>query len=157
MQRNDVCDGQFRGNVLIAGKTGCGKTHFMQKLAVNNFFRKIVKTEWVLSIQLTPTREAEMQASFSCDVTFHYPQTLYHLDEVIEDFKLKTIGNIDSINDSEYSENKKIERLIVMDDVSGLADRSNTFADFLAVIRNSAITACIYFTLFYQKNKSGKK
>ena len=82
MQRNDVCDRQFRRNVLIAGKTGCGKTHFMQKLEVNDFFRKIVETEWVLSIQLTPTREAEMQTSFSCDVTFHYPQTLYHLDDV---------------------------------------------------------------------------
>ena len=60
MQRNNICDGQFLGNVLIAGKIGCGKTYFMQKLAINNFFYDIVKTKWVLSIQLTPTREAEI-------------------------------------------------------------------------------------------------
>ena len=60
---------------------------------------------------------------------FHYPQTLDRLDDVIEDFKLKTTDDTDSINDSEYGENKKLERLIVMDDVSGLADRLNTFAN----------------------------
>ena len=60
---------------------------------------------------------------------FHYLQTLDRLDDVIEDFKLKTTDDTDSINDSEYGENKKLERLIVMDDVSGLADRLNTFAN----------------------------
>ena len=29
---------QFRGNVLIIGKTGCRKTYFVQKLAANFFF-----------------------------------------------------------------------------------------------------------------------
>ena len=70
MQQNDVYDEQFGGNVLMAGKTGCGKMHFIQKLATNKFFGKIIKTEWVLSIQLTPTKEAEIPASFGCDVTF---------------------------------------------------------------------------------------
>ena len=41
MQQNIIYDGQFRRNVLIAGKTECGKTYFMQKFAVNNFFRKL--------------------------------------------------------------------------------------------------------------------
>ena len=30
--------GQFRGNILVVGKTGCGKIHFLQKIAVNKFF-----------------------------------------------------------------------------------------------------------------------
>ena len=34
---NKICDGQFRGNILVVGKTGCRKTHFLQKLAVNKF------------------------------------------------------------------------------------------------------------------------
>ena len=37
----------------------------------------------------------------------------------------------DSINETEYGEDKKIQCLIVIDDVSGLADWSNTFANFL--------------------------
>ena len=49
----------------------------MQKLATNNFFGDIVKAEWVSSIELTPTREAEIQSSFSCDVEFHYPQNRF--------------------------------------------------------------------------------
>ena len=60
MQRNDICDGQFQRNILTVGKTRCGKTYFMQKLAINNFFVDTVKTEWVSSIELTPTREAEI-------------------------------------------------------------------------------------------------
>ena len=103
----------------------------MQKLAINNFFGDIVKAEGVSSIELTPTREAEIQSSFSCDVEFHYPQTLERFDELIEHFKLKTIEVTDSINETEYGEDKKIQCLVVMDDVHGLADRSNTFVNFL--------------------------
>ena len=54
--------------------------------------------------------------------------TLKHLNE---DFKIETIEDADSMNETEYVKDKKIQRLIVTDDVSGLADRSNTFANFL--------------------------
>ena len=101
-------------NILVVAKTRCGKTNFMQKLTINNFFRDIVRTGWVSSIELTPTREAEIQ--------FHYPQTLERFDDLIEDFKLKTIEDTDSINENEYGEEKRIQRLIATDDVSGLAD-----------------------------------
>ena len=56
--QNNICDAQFRGNVLIVGKTGCGKTQFVQKLGLNNFFGKIAKTERVSSIPLSKSREA---------------------------------------------------------------------------------------------------
>ena len=52
----------------------------------------------------------------------------------MEDFKLKTIEYTDSINETEYGEDK-IQRLIVMDDVSSLAHQSNTFPNFLTVTR----------------------
>ena len=71
--------------------------HFMQKLAINNFFGDIVKAEWVSSTELTPTREAEIQSSYSCDVKFHYPQTLECFDDLTEDFKLKIIEDSNSI------------------------------------------------------------
>ena len=55
----------------------------MQKLAINNFFGDIVKAEGVSSIELTPTRETEIQSSFSCDVEFYYPQTLERFNNLI--------------------------------------------------------------------------
>ena len=58
--QNNIYDTQFRRNILIVGKTGCGKTHFVQKLGLNNFFDRIVKTDWVSSIPLSNSREAEI-------------------------------------------------------------------------------------------------
>ena len=43
MQQDVIYDGQFCGKALIAGKTGCRKTYFVQKLAVSNFKRKDCK------------------------------------------------------------------------------------------------------------------
>ena len=48
----------------------------MQVLAVNDFFGKIVKVEWVSSIQLSRTKESEIQSGYTCDVSCYYPQTL---------------------------------------------------------------------------------
>ena len=51
--QNNIYNAQFRENVFIVGKTGCRKTHFVQKLGLNNFFDKIIKAEWVSSISLS--------------------------------------------------------------------------------------------------------
>ena len=45
-----IYDGQFYGNVLVVGRTGCGKTTFLEKLELNNFFGDIIKTEWISGI-----------------------------------------------------------------------------------------------------------
>ena len=34
-------DGQFRGNILVVGRTSCGKTTFLEKLGLNNFLGNI--------------------------------------------------------------------------------------------------------------------
>ena len=83
-------DGKFQGNMLIVGRTGCGKTTFMQKLALNNFFGKIKKVEWVSYIPLTAKREAEIQSYFSCEVNFYYPRSVEELDDLLEEFKQKS-------------------------------------------------------------------
>ena len=44
------------------------KTHFVQKLAVNEFFGKIVKTEWVTGIETDEQREAKIQSCFNNQV-----------------------------------------------------------------------------------------
>ena len=38
-----VYDGQFRGNILVVGKTALDKIYFIQKLAENGFFGEIVQ------------------------------------------------------------------------------------------------------------------
>ena len=41
---------QFMGNILVVGRTNYGKTTFIEKLELNNFFGNILKTEWVSGI-----------------------------------------------------------------------------------------------------------
>ena len=130
MQQNIKYEAQFREKFLIAGKTGCRKTYFVQKLAANNFIWKIVKTECVLSIQLSKSREAEIQSPFSCDVFFHYPQILEAFENLVEELKLKWIDDTDASINASNGQKKKIDRLIVMVDFSGLADCLNTFENF---------------------------
>ena len=44
---SSIYDGQFYGNILVVGRTGCGKTTFLEKLGLNDFFCDIIKTEWI--------------------------------------------------------------------------------------------------------------
>ena len=32
---SDIYNSQFNGNILLVGRTGCGKTIFLEKLAIN--------------------------------------------------------------------------------------------------------------------------
>ena len=73
-----IYDGQFRGNVLVVGRAGCGKTYFLQKLGLHNFFGNIVKTEWVSGIEISESKEAELKSCFDNKVEFH-PVKLKHL------------------------------------------------------------------------------
>ena len=44
-------DEKFEGNVLIVGRTGCGKTTFIQKLAQNKMFgNDIANVFWISKI-----------------------------------------------------------------------------------------------------------
>ena len=61
-----VYNGKFTGNILTVGRTGCGKTAFVQKLAINKFFGELVKAEWVSYIKLDKQREAELQSCLDC-------------------------------------------------------------------------------------------
>ena len=63
---NYFYDGKFSSNILIVGRTECGKTIFVQKLALNNFFGDLQKAKWVSGIHLSKRREAEIEYNFSC-------------------------------------------------------------------------------------------
>ena len=77
-------------NILVVGKTGCGKTYFLQKLDLHNFWGEIFKTEWISSIEISKSREAEIQSCSSNKVKFHQASSADDLKKLIETFKLRT-------------------------------------------------------------------
>ena len=82
-------DGKFEGNILVVGRTGCGKTGFVQKLALNKFFGELVKAEWVSYVKLDKEREAQIQSCFDCQIEFYYPKTKEKFENLLEYFKTK--------------------------------------------------------------------
>ena len=133
----DIYDGQFRGNILVLGRTDSGKTYFIQQLALNGILGNIEKTHWVSGITISDTRKAQIQSCFSNDVEFYDISSYEDLDELINYFKEINEETDEIVNNENFlGEKKMLNNLIVMDDVSGLADNSkSTFADFLTVSR----------------------
>ena len=99
---------------------------------MNNFFGDILKTEWISSIEIDQQREAEIQYYFSNETEVHVAKEQDELDSLIETFKLRSreeTTDDNNVNNS-FGENKKLDRLIIMDDVSGVADVSKKFTNF---------------------------
>ena len=141
-----IYNGQFLGNILVVGRTNCGKTTFIEKVGLNNFFGNIVKTEWVSGIAIDKKREAEIQSYFKNETEVHIAQDQDKLDSLIDTFKQRSHENDNSNNvNSSFGENRKMDRLIIMDDVSGIADVSKKFSNFLTVSRKFGYNCvCIF-------------
>ena len=140
--------GQFLGNILVVGRTNCGKTTFIEKLGLNNFFGNIVKTEWVSGIAIDKKREAEIQSYCKNETEVHIAQDQDKLDSLIDTFKQRSHENYDDYSNNNnvnsfFGENRKTDRLVIMDDVSGIADVSKKFSNFFAVSRKFGYN-CVY-------------
>ena len=86
---------------------------------------------------------------------FHYPANEDELSDQLEEFKLKSENDesTDSNNVNNVFGEKSIhDRLIVFDDVSGLADDSKKFVSFLTVARKYSYN-CVYIfhTIYPEK------
>ena len=138
-----VYNGQFYGNILVVGRTNYDKTTFIEKLGLNNFFGDIIKTEWISGIDIDKQREAEIQSYFKNETEVHIAQEQDKLDSLIETFKQRSHENSSHNVNNSFGENKKLDRLIIMDDVSGVADVSKNFANFLTVSRKFGYN-CVY-------------
>ena len=137
---------------MIVGRTECEKTYFTQKLEINNFWGKLKKAEWVSYI--ISMRETEAESCFQCDIKFHYPQDQVALSYLIEEFKNRSSKNSNENNVNNIFGKKTVhDGLIIMDDVSGLADKSKKFAGFLTVTRiYNYNCGYIFHTVFPEKN-----
>ena len=146
-------DGKFEGNILVLGQT-CGKTTFIQTLAKNGLFGKIKDVTWLTRITLSKNEEENIRSCFDIQVYFTYPQSVYEFDYLIENFqRIKTTNNYDE-DDNIIGESNKFDRRIVMDDVSGLADKSDNFASFLTVARKFNFTVVYAFHTMYPSKQN---
>ena len=132
-------DGRFVGNILLVGQTGCGKTTFVQNLGKNRIFGDVKTVDWVSKIQLSKNREEHLRRTFSyASVDFHYPEDLSQFDTLLESFRDENKEEFDDssdVNNIVMGEYRELDKLILMDDVSGLADKSNKFNSFLTLSR----------------------
>ena len=155
-----IYNGQFSGNILVVGRTGCGKTTFLEKLGLNKFFGDIIKTEWISGIDIDKKREAEIQSYFRNETEVHVAKEQDELDSLIETFKLRSQDDVTDNNDNNvnsFGKNKKMDRLIIMDDVSGVADVSKKFANFLIVSRKFGYNCVYVFHVIVLQVKFSKK
>ena len=133
-------DAKFERSILVVGRTGCGKTIFAQNLGKNEMFRDIKEVLWISKISLSTEREDNIRDCFvNQHVDFEYPNNIDEFEYLLEICQRKKPDCKENIS----GENIVLDRVIVMDDVSGLANRSETFSNFLTVSRKFGLT-CVY-------------
>ena len=147
MEKEYTYDGKFEGNILVVGRTGCGKTTFIQKLGKNKLFGSEVTD--VSKIVLSTEREDFIRESFvEQEVHFSYPHDLGNFNYLVENFTQDKSEYVDN----ELGENLLVNKLIIMDDVSGLAglaDKSQEFSNFLTVSRKYGFSCLYVFHTIY--------
>ena len=103
--------------------------------------------------------EAEIASDFSCPVNFWYPRTPDEFSNLLNEFKQKSRSEDEGVYESQsavktvFGEKSNRERLIVLDDVSGLADESKKFASFLTVAQKYGYN-CLYIFHSIQTDKA---
>ena len=77
-------------------------------------------------------------------MNFEYPVDVEEFDDLLEKFTRKKA----TYTEYDLAENMILDKIIVMDDISGVADKSNEFANFLTVSRKYGLTfAYIFHTI----------
>ena len=145
---------RFEENILIVGQTGCSKTTFVQNLAKSNLFGELKEIFWILKISLSSERERERRererereredkigACFKNPVEFKYPNNIEDFNMYLDFYQRKR--DTESNDTISMREDNVFNMLIVLDDVSGLADKLSNFANFLTVFRKFNFT-CLY-------------
>ena len=152
MENKYSFDGKFEMNILIVGRTRCGKTTFIQNLGKNKMFgNDIIEVFWVSKIFLNKEREDAIRDSFQDKkVHFSYPQDLNDFNYLIENFMQVKADYIDN----DMGEFPVFNRFIVLDDVSGLADKSEGFSNFLTVTRKYGFSCLYVFHTIYLGRQS---
>ena len=138
---------------MLLGQTGCRKTSFVQSLGKNKIFGSdLLSVDWVSKINLLNNSEDKIRQCFShIKVEFHDPNDIEDLNLIIETFLKETYDEDEktNYNCNIYGENKKFDKLIVKNELSGLANKSNDFANFLTVSRMFGYICLYIFHIIY--------
>ena len=125
-------------------------------------FGKLKEIFWLSKISLSVEREKNISPCFQKQAHFKYPQTVddFNMEQTFFQKKKKKKKYIyiyvDNDIDTAMGENNIYNKLIAMDDVSGLADKSNDFANFLAVSRKLTLHVSMIFTQYTRQDLIGK-
>ena len=98
--------------------------------------------------------EKNIPTCFGNNVRFMYPQTVDNFDMELTFFQKKR--QLDDSIDVLMDENNILNELIVMDNVSGLAGKSNSFANFLTFHENLTLLVSTFFIQCTLPNLTGK-
>ena len=133
-------DGKFKGNILIVGRAGCEKTTFVRNLRKNKMFGDVKEVYWISKIELSEDREESIRDCFvNHNVKFDCPNNAEEFDDLLEMYRFRKADYIEN----HLGENMMLDKLIVMDNVSGLAEKYDEFANFLHFLRKYGLT-CVY-------------
>ena len=106
---------------------------------------------WISKIELSRERETNIKECFvGQDVQFNYPNNLEDFDYLLEMGKWNKATYIEN----DLGEERLLDKLIVMDDVFGLADKSDDSANFLTVSRKYGITCIYIFDTIYRNRQN---
>ena len=138
---------------MVVGRTGCGKTTFIQNLGKNRMFGKDINLVfWVSKVRLSGEREDVIRESFSEQtVKFVYPNNLDEFNYLIDFLMSEKMPESEG---SGLGEKIAIDKLIVMDDASGLADRCEDFSNFLTVSQKYGFSCVYVFHTIYPGRQS---
>ena len=114
-------------------------------------------------MSISMRKEKLKWSCFSCDVDFHYPKLIEQFENLSEVFKARSRMAKRNDNDDDtssfdeeffnesdsFGEKTTHDWLIVIDDVSGLADNLKKFVSFLTVARKFDYTCVYIFHVIY--------
>ena len=132
-------DGTLSCNILVLGSSGSGKTSLVREAAINSMFGKLEKVHWISGIELSREREGEIESSFESEIEFYYAVDQDALSKVIKDLENLYLEeqekNYVKKLKSVIGERTLLDNLVILDDVTGLADKSHSFIKFLTSCR----------------------
>ena len=127
----------------------------IQQLGKNELFGVEITDFWEVSKIILPSeREDAIRESFkNQDVHFNYPNNLDDFNNLLGNF---TQEKSDYVNEDskKMGENLNVTKLIIMDGVSGLADKFDDFSNFLTVSRKYGFSCLYVFRTIYPGRQS---
>ena len=108
------------------------------------------EVHWITKINLSKDREDNIRDCFPDQVVkLDCPSNVEEFDDLLEMYRLRKA----EYTENELGENMVLDKVIFMDDVSGLADKSAEFANFLTVPRKYGVTCVYIFQTIYPRRQ----